>query len=258
MNYFLLLAVILFIYISFWFIASLIKERNDLADIAWGLGFVLLALTSFYFGYRAQGVSARSILVTALVTIWGLRLSGHIYLRNKGKEEDYRYKKWRQEWRCFKVRSFFQVYLLQGVLLFIISLPVLIINRAPASNLQIVDFLGLSVWVFGFLFEVVGDYQLKKFIEDPEKDGIMQSGLWSLSRHPNYFGEVVQWWGIFLISLSVSQAFFLALSPITITVLILKVSGVPLVEKRMAKKPGFEDYKRRVNKFFPLPPKKVN
>ena len=249
------MAIVLFVYVSFWFAVSLIKERNDLADLAWGLGFALLAIVSFYFGYKAQGISVRSILTTALVTIWGLRLFGHIYLRNKGKGEDYRYKKWRKEWKHFRLRSFFQVYLLQGFLLYIIALPVLVINMNPVSGLTLFDGVGLLIWIFGFSFEALADYQLKKFIQNPETSGIMQEGLWGWSRHPNYFGEVVQWLGIFLISLSVSQTFFLILSPITITVLILKVSGVPLVEKRMAKKPGFEDYKRRVNKFFPGPPK---
>lgn len=256
MNYFLLLAAILFIYMMLWFILSLIKKRNDLADIAWGLGFVLLAVVSFYINYQNYGFSLRSALVMTMVSLWGIRLALHIYFRNKGGEEDYRYKKWRKEWRFFKIRSFFQIYLLQGILLFIISLPVLMINRAPASNLQIIDFLGFSVWVFGFFFEVVGDCQLKKFIEDPEKEGVMQSGLWSLSRHPNYFGEVVQWWGFWIISIAATANPIGILGPITITFLILKVSGIPLLEKKMSQKPGFEDYKRRVNKFIPGPPKK--
>ncbi len=256
MNYFLFLAIILLIHVSFWFVISLIKKRNDLADLAWGLGFILLALVSFYFGYKTQGISTRSVLATTLVTIWGLRLSGHIYLRNKGKEEDYRYKKWRKEWKYFKIRSFFQVYLLQGFLLYIIALPVLVINMNPVSGLTFFDGIGLFIWLFGFSFEALADYQLKKFIQNPKTSGIMQEGLWGWSRHPNYFGEVVQWWGLFLISLSVTGTPLVVLGPMTITFLILKISGVPMVEKKMAQKPGFEDYKKRVNKFIPGPPKK--
>ncbi len=256
MNYFILLAIILLIYMSFWFIVSLIKKRNDLADTAWGLGFVLLALVSFYINYQNYGFSPRPILVTGMIVLWGIRLALHIHFRNRGGEEDYRYKKWREEWKYFKIRSFFQVYLLQGFLLFIISLPVLMINRVPASNLQIIDFIGLSVWIIGFLFEVIGDYQLKKFIEDPEKEGIMQSGLWKWSRHPNYFGEVVGWWGIWIISLSGTSSFLGIVAPLTITFLILKVSGIPPLEKRMSGKPGFEDYRKKTSLFFPLPPKK--
>lgn len=254
MNYFLILAIILLIYMSFWFVLSLIKKRNDLADLAWGLGFVLLAWISFYFG-SGETLSLRALLVTAMVTVWGVRLSTHIYLRNKGKEEDYRYKKWRKEWSYFKLRSFFQIYILQGILLYIIVLPALIVNMSPTSGLTLFDGVGLFIWLFGFFFEVLADYQLKRFIQNPETGGIMQKGLWGWSRHPNYFGEVVQWWGIFTISLSVSQTFLIALSPITITVLILKISGVPLLEEKMASRPGFEEYKKRVNKFFPGPSK---
>ncbi len=241
---------------SLWFIISLVKRRNDLADVAWGLGFVFLALISFYFGYQSSGFSIRSALVTALIVVWGVRLSSHVYLRNKGKGEDYRYKKWRKEWKWFRFRSFVQVYLLQGILLYLIAIPVLFINRNPVSGITILDILGASVWIFGFSFEALADYQLKEFIKDPKAEGIMQSGLWEWSRHPNYFGEVVQWWGIFIISLSVSRSFLVVLSPITITFLILKISGIPLVEKRMSKKEGFEQYKEKTSKFFPLPPKR--
>ncbi len=256
MNYYLALGIILFIYINFWFLLSLLKKRNDLADIAWGLGFVLLALVSFYINYQNYGFSLRPSLITGMVTLWGVRLALHVYFRNRGRGEDYRYKKWREEWKYFKLRSYFQVYLLQGFLLFIISLPVLMINQAPVSSLQIFDFIGFSIWIIGFLFEVIGDYQLKKFIEDPDKEGIMQSGLWKWSRHPNYFGEVIQWWGVWIVSVSATTNLFGILGPITISLLILKVSGIPLLEERMSKKPGFQEYKEKTSKFFPLPPKK--
>ncbi len=256
MNYFFFLAIVLFVYVSFWFVLSLIKKRNDLADLAWGLGFVLLALVSFYINYQSYGLSLRSGLVTGMITLWGVRLALHIYFRNRGKGEDYRYKKWREEWKYFKIRSYFQVFLLQGFLLFLISLPVLIINQAPASSLQIIDFIGFSIWIIGFSFEVIGDYQLKKFIEDPDKEGVMQSGLWKFSRHPNYFGEVAQWWGVWIVSISATANIFGVLGPITISFLILKVSGIPLLEERMSRKPGFDEYKRKTSKFFPLPPKK--
>ncbi len=255
MNYYLILALFLFIHLSLWFVVSLIKKRNDLADVAWGLGFVLLALTSFYFGYQSVGFSIESGLVTAFVTLWGLRLSGHVYLRNKGREEDYRYKKWRKEWKWFRLRSFFQIYLLQGFLLYIISLPVLAINRNP-ETFTLINKMGIVIWITGFYFEVIADCQLKKFIEDPQKEGIMQSGLWAWSRHPNYFGEVAQWWGIWILSIGFPGWILALLSPVTITFLILKVSGIPLLEKSMSQKEGFQDYKRRVNKFIPWPPSK--
>ena len=143
MNYFLILILILFIYMSLWFVVSLIKKRNDVADVAWGLGFVLLASVS-YFISEASGV--RGILVGILVSIWGLRLAWHIHARNKGKAEDYRYLAWRKEWgKWFYIRSYFQVYLLQGTLLFLIILPVLIINKSTGGGLGLLDVFGFVV-----------------------------------------------------------------------------------------------------------------
>ena len=230
MNYFILLAVFLFLYITFLFVISIIKKRNDIADIGWGLGFSLLVLISFYSNFKAEGLNLRSFLVTGLVVIWGLRLSSHIYFRNRSKEEDYRYKKWREEWgRWFYLRSYGQVYLLQGFLIYLISLPVLLINQSGQIALNLFDFIALLIWIVGFFFEVIGDYQLKKFIQDPQKEGILETGLWKYSRHPNYFGEVTQWWAIWLFSLPVFGGFFAILSPVIITILILKISGIPLL-----------------------------
>lgn len=252
MDYYLTLASVLFVYMSLWFVVSLVKKRNDVADVAWGLGFVLLAWVSFYF-FGDAGV--RGLLVNVLVSIWGLRLAWHIYTRNKGKAEDYRYLAWRKEWgQWFYLRSYAQVYLLQGFLLFLIVLPVLVINRSTGSALGWLDLLGVAVWLVGFYFEVVGDAQLARFIKDPENKGkLMQSGLWAYTRHPNYFGEVTQWWGLWLIALSVPSGVFSIIGPLTITFLILKVSGIPLLEKKMEKNPDFADYKRRVSMFIPLP-----
>lgn len=254
MNYYLTLALLLFGYMSLWFLVSVIKKRNDVADVAWGLGFVLLACTSFVL---AGGDSTRGLLVTVLVGIWGLRLAWHIHSRHRGKTEDYRYQSWRNEWgKWFYVRSYAQVYLLQGVLLFLIALPVLTINNSTGSSLGWLDLLGVVVWLIGFTFEAVGDAQLSAFMANPENKGsLMQSGLWAYTRHPNYFGEVTLWWGIWLVSLSVPNGFFTVIGPACITVLILFVSGIPMLEKKMAEHPAFAEYKRRVSVFFPLPPK---
>jgi steroid 5-alpha reductase family enzyme len=255
MDYYLTLALILFGYMSLWFVVSLIKKRNDVADVAWGLGFVLLAWISFFL---SGDFGMRGILVNGLVSIWGLRLAWHIHSRNKGKAEDYRYLAWRNEWgKWFYIRSYLQVYLLQGLLLFLIVFPVLVINKNPGLSLGWLDLAGLMVWIFAFCFEAVGDAQLARFIKNPENKGkLMQSGLWAYTRHPNYFGEVTLWWGIWLISLSVSSFWFTIIGPITITYLIIKVSGIPMLEKKMMEHPDFAEYKRRVSIFFPLPPKK--
>lgn len=255
MSYYLILAGVLFVYMTFWFVLSLIKKRNDIADIAWGLGFILMSWFSLYLSGE---YGLRSLIVCVLVSIWGLRLAIHIYERNKGKMEDYRYLAWRNEWgKWFYIRSYLQVYLLQGALLFLIVLPVLFINRSSQAELGLLDIIGVLVWLIGFYFESVGDSQLAKFIKDPLNKGkLMQSGLWAYTRHPNYFGEVTQWWGIWLIALSASVSWISIVGPLTITILILKVSGIPMLEKKMELNPEFAEYKRRVSKFFPLPPRK--
>ncbi len=256
MSYYLNLAVILFVYMNLWFIISLLKKRNDVADVAWGLGFVFLSWTSYYF-LGSGGL--RGLVVCILVSIWGLRLASHIYSRNKNKPEDPRYQTWRNDWgKWFYLRSYLQIYILQGTLLFLIVLPVLIINKNFGSSLGILDLIGIMVWLFGFYFESVGDAQLARFIKDPANKGkLMQSGLWEYTRHPNYFGEVTQWWGIWLISLSVTNGIFAVIGPLIITFLILKVSGIPLLEKNMANHPDFAEYKRRVSAFIPLPKKQI-
>ena len=254
MSYYVVIAFILFVYMSFWFIVSLFKKRNDVADIAWGLGFVLITWTSFFI---SENYNIRNLLVNILVSIWGFRLAWHIYKRNKGKVEDYRYLAWRKEWKdWFYVRSYLQIYLLQGAFLFLIILPVLIINKNTGLALNVIDGFGILIWIIGFLFESLGDAQLSNFIRNPINKGrIMQSGLWRYSRHPNYFGEVIQWWGLWLIAINTPGGWLGVIGPLTITILILKVSGIPMLEKKMAENPEFVEYKKRVSIFIPLPPK---
>jgi len=254
MNYYIALAAVLFLYMTAWFIISLLKKRNDVADIAWGLGFVLLA----WLAYCISGSACRPLLVNSLVTLWGTRLAWHIYRRNRGKPEDYRYQEWRREWKHFTLRSYLQIYMLQGFLLYLISLPVLFINHAPSSTLEWTDYAGIAVWLIGFSFESIGDRQLKDFTRDPSNKGkIIGTGLWRYSRHPNYFGEVVQWWGIFVVALSLPGSWSTVIGPLTITVLILFVSGIPLLEKKYAGRADYEEYKKRTSIFFPLPPRKT-
>ena len=253
MKYYAILAGVLLAYMSFWFVVSLIKKRNDVADVAWGLGFVLMTWVSFFLT-GTSGV--RGLLVGLLVSVWGLRLAWHIHARNRGKAEDYRYLAWRNEWgKWFYLRSYLQVYLLQGVLLFLVVSPVLLINTSVGTALGLLDVVGVVVWLIGFYFEAVGDAQLNGFIKNPANKGkLMQSGLWAYTRHPNYFGEVTQWWGIWLVALSVSGGWIGMIGPITITFLILKVSGIPMLEKKMEQHPDFAEYKRKTSAFIPMFP----
>lgn len=256
MNYYLTLALSLTVYMSLWFVVSVIRQRNDVADVAWGIGFVLMA----WMSYLLTGVSGtRGLIVSVLVSIWGLRLAWHIYARNKGKAEDYRYLAWRKEWGAwFYPRSYVQIYILQGVLLFFIVLPVLLIHQNAGPALGLLDYAGVAVWLVGFYFEAVGDMQLAQFIQNPANKGqLMQRGLWAYTRHPNYFGEVTQWWGLWLIALATPHGWLGIVGPITITYLILKVSGIPLLEQKMAENPAFDAYKKRTSMFFPLPTRPV-
>jgi steroid 5-alpha reductase family enzyme len=255
MNYYLTLALLLFVYMTAWFVVSLLKKRNDVADVAWGLGFVLLAWSSLVL---EQTFFVRSLLVVMMVTIWGSRLAWHIHRRNKGKAEDFRYLAWRKEWgKWFYLRSYFQVYFLQGVLLFCVVMPVLVINSQPAQSLGFVELMGFVIWAIGFWFESTGDVELARFLKVPTNKGkLMQSGLWQYTRHPNYFGEVTQWWGIWVIAMAAPSGIIGIIGPLTITFLILKISGIPLLEKKMAEHPDFAQYKNRVSVFIPLPPRK--
>lgn len=253
MNYYFILAVTLLCYMTLWFIVSVIKKRNDIADIAWGMGFVLMAWLSFII----SGFSLKALIVNALVTVWGVRLAIHIYIRNKDKPEDSRYLEWRKTWKNFFLRSYLQVFLLQGIFLFLISLPIIYINHSVSDSFGILEVAGLIIWGTGFYFETTGDKQLKDFMANPVNKGkLMDRGLWQYSRHPNYFGEVILWWGIFIIAISAPDSWFTIIGPMTITILILFVSGIPLLEKKYAGRPDFEKYKKQTSVFFPLPPKR--
>lgn len=255
MSIYLVSAVVLFLYMNIWFFLSLILKRNDIADTAWGVGFVVLAWTTFYI--RHTDTAYHAYVVLFFVTIWGLRLAWHITKRNIGKPEDARYNKWRKEWgRWFILRSYIQIYILQGVLLYIISIPVLFILNTSSPGSMYIYLFGCLVWCIGFAFESVGDAQLRSFLKNPKNKGtILQTGLWKYSRHPNYFGEVTQWWGIWILACSLPMGWLTIVSPITITFLIAKVSGIPMLEEHMKDKPGFVQYKEKTSKFFPLPPK---
>jgi steroid 5-alpha reductase family enzyme len=243
-------AAAVFVYMAAVFVAALIKKDNSIVDIAWGPGFIVIALLCFF---AEKAYQARPILVTGLVIIWAARLAGHIYLRNRGRGEDYRYARWRKDWgKWFILRSFFQVFMLQGLFLLLISYPIMLINYENAKGLSPLDAAGVLVWLGGFFFEVVGDEQLRRFKQREENKGrIMTTGLWRTTRHPNYFGEAAQWWGIFLLALPLPRGWTAVISPLVITFLLLKVSGVTMLEKKYAGNKEFADYAGRTNAFFP-------
>jgi steroid 5-alpha reductase family enzyme len=254
-NYVLSAALAVLLYMSIIFIIALSKKDNSLADIAWGGGFILVAGLTFLL---EKSYTERQLLANALVFIWAIRLAVHISFRNKKRGEDFRYAQWRAIWgRWFVPRTYLQVFLLQGFFLVLISYSVILINHSAESGLTLLDILGFILWLVGFFFEAIGDWQLLKFKRNPANTGkVMNLGLWKYTRHPNYFGEATIWWGIFLIALSVKNGWTAAISPLLITFLLLKVSGVPLLEKKYSRNPDYAQYARKTSVFIPWPPKK--
>jgi len=247
-------ALILFFYMTALFLFAMQRQDNSIADVAWGLGFILVAWSTLFLD---GSFTPRQLIASLLVFIWGLRLSVRIYLRNRGKGEDVRYRQWREKWgKSFIIRSYIQVFILQGCILLLNVSPVLVINTYDSGNPGLLDFLGVFLWVLGFCFESLSDWQLDRFIKDPGNRGkIIDRGLWRYSRHPNYFGEVTMWWGLYVLALSVPRGWISIIGPLTITFMILFVSGIPMTEKLMEKNPAFADYKKRTSIFIPWFPK---
>jgi len=243
-------------YMTAIWLLSLTLRNASIVDVFWGLGFVVLAFVYFAGG---DGFIGRKVLITTLVAIWGLRLSLHILRRNWGKGEDYRYRDWRERaGGRFWWKSFFQVFVLQGVLLWLISAPLLAAQFYDSpDNFTAVDILGALVWGVGFYFESVGDWQLARFKSDPANRGkVMRTGLWRYTRHPNYFGDATVWWGLFIIAAATGEGAWSVFSPILMTFLLLRVSGVALLERKQAEtKPGYREYIESTSAFLPWFPR---
>ena len=255
--YFISILLGLFSYFFVLFIIGSRQNNHSIVDIGWGFGFMLVSLATF-FSLSIPG--SKNLIMTLLVSVWGLRLSYHILMRNLGKPEDARYTALRKRWgtRWVSCKAFINVYLLQMGLLFLISLPIQLVNHQPLKELSFLDSAGMILWGIGFLFEAVGDAQLKAFLRKPNHKGkVMTSGIWSITRHPNYFGEVVIWWGLMVMAITVPFGVFSIVSPVIITYLLLFVSGVPLLEKKYQDRPDFIAYSKRTSLFFPWFPKKM-
>lgn len=234
---------------------SLWRKDMSVVDAFWGLGFMAVA---YHWFVRLDEPSLRQFAVVYLVTLWGLRLAAHIFIRSAGKPEDPRYTAFRNDWKEKTWwLSYFKVFLLQGGLMLTISLPVLVILQDSSTTFTCINVIGLLLWFLGFAFETSADYQLYTFKKNPANKGkVMQSGLWYYSRHPNYFGEVCVWWGIFLISLGTSPWYISIIGPILITYLLLRVSGITMMEKRYAGNDAYTFYKQNTSPFFPWWPRK--
>ena len=237
-------------------LVSLVMTDASIVDIIWGAGFVLVAATSAVVG---DGFSDRRYLLLVLVGVWGLRLSGYLAWRNIGHGEDYRYQAMRRHHGPrFGLISLLVVFGLQGVLVWVVSLPVQLAATAEEpADLGPLAAAGVAVWLVGLVFEAGGDAQLARFRRDPANTGVvLDRGLWRLTRHPNYFGDFCVWWGIFLVAAETVPGRWGIVGPVVMSVLLLRVSGVAMLEKTIAdRRPGYVDYAERTSTFFPRPPR---
>ncbi len=237
-------------------IVSVILKNVSIVDLFWGLGFV--AVNTFYFS-NTEFTPTKMILLV-LVNLWGLRLSIYLAWRNIGKGEDFRYKEFRKKYgeKNYWWISFFQTFLLQGMLMWIISMTLYGVNQYSTSQtLNLIDYVAVFVWLIGFVFEAGGDMQLAKFKNNPVNKGkVLNTGFWHYTRHPNYFGDSAVWWGYALLCLS-SGSYSLVAGSVIMTLLIIKVSGVALLEKSLkTQKPEYAEYVRQTSSFLPWFPKK--
>ncbi|MFJ2746127.1 DUF1295 domain-containing protein [Streptomyces sp. NPDC087440] len=232
---------------------------HRVVDAAWGVGFAAVAAVSYVVSGASAGDDGRRLVILALTCVWGLRLALHIAWRGRGHGEDPRYEKMLSkapEGRRNRY-AFRMVYLLQGALVWLVSLPVQAGMYAPGA-IGWVGWAGCALWAVGLYFEAVGDRQMARFKADPANKGkIMDRGLWSLTRHPNYFGDFCVWWGIFLVAAgSWGVAGLTVVGPLVMSYLLIWGSGKRLLERSMAQRPGFREYAARTNGFFPWAPRK--
>ena len=250
------LAAVSFMMVLGW-VVSLVQRNVTIVDSLWGLGFIIIAWLSVS---NTTGYTGRGLLLAVLTTIWGLRLTFHLVQRNWAQPEDPRYAVWRKaSGNRFWLSSLIKVFLLQALFMWAIGLALQFgIASVEPGRFTWLDGIGLLLWCVGFAFETVADFQLARFKSDPSNaKRVMQQGLWALSRHPNYFGEVVLWWGIFVIVLATPGSGWTIISPLIISTVLLKMTGVPLTEKHIAKnRPGYDHYIATTNAFFPWFPKK--
>jgi steroid 5-alpha reductase family enzyme len=245
--------VLVLMLVAFW--VGVRVRRHDGVDVVWGLGFVLIAVVT---SVLADGPVWRRVLVTTLVAVWGLRLAWHIHRRNRGRTEDRRYVELLARAPGNpNVYALYSVYLLQGVVMWVVSLPVQVAQYGDGTWV-VVPF-GVALWLVGFAFETIGDAQLARFTADSSnRRNVLDTGLWRYTRHPNYFGDACVWWGFFVLSCHEWVGLVTVVGPAAITYLLARGTGKPLLEKSIrARRPGYAEYVERTSGFFPRPPKKA-
>jgi steroid 5-alpha reductase family enzyme len=248
--------VVILIMVVTW-VVSLPLKNASIVDIIWGFGFVAITWT---LTFSIDGDSARQWLITILISIWGLRLSVYLFRRNHGKGEDWRYVRMRKKYGAkFPIVSLFTVFLLQAAVMWVVSLPIQFAHGDDSPSIGPIAVMGLMVWLVGVAFESVGDAQLARFKKNPANAGkVMNTGLWALTRHPNYFGDAVMWWGIAIIAAETGSGVIGFIGPVVMTFFLMRVSGVPMLEASLVKRrEGYAEYVAQTSAFFPRPPKKL-
>lgn len=257
-NYYLGILIVVFIYFLIIFIVAQKIKNNSIVDIGWGFGFCLISLYNILYITINNIDNTISIVVSILIIIWGLRLFLYLGIRNIHKPEDFRYLAMRKKWGNHPtINAFFKVFMFQGLFMLLIASSIYISFLNTNSINYICLVIGVIIYIIGLFFESVGDWQLRSFIKKKENKGhIIKSGLWKITRHPNYFGEVMIWWGIWIIIVFTNYGYLAIISPLTITFLLLFVSGIPMLEKKYKDNEEFLAYAKKTSSFFPWFPKK--
>ncbi|MCE2735661.1 MAG: DUF1295 domain-containing protein [Ilumatobacteraceae bacterium] len=244
------------IMVSTWLLSVIIKNAS-IVDIVWGAGF---AITSWVLALTVDGDSGRQLLLAVMVGVWGTRLALYLAKRNIGHGEDWRYKAMRKKaGKKFTYSSLVTVFGLQGALMWVVSLPVQFGNGDSSPGVGPLAVIGIMVWLVGLSFEAIGDFQLARFKRDPNNAGkVMDQGLWSLTRHPNYFGDALLWWGIGIVGAETGSGVIGFIGPVAMTFFLLRISGVPMLERSLSRRrEGYAEYAARTSQFIPRPPKKI-
>lgn len=250
--------VIFGLMVSMW-VVSVVFTDASLVDLAWGVGFVVVA---WAMRLTSEGDPALQNLLVALATVWGVRLSTYLAIRNLGHGEDRRYARMRRRWGSrFWLVSLFTVFLLQGAVMWVVSLPLQLGQSEPDAGIGLLAVVGAGVWSFGMFFEVVGDWQLRRFKNDPSNDGkILATGLWGWTRHPNYFGDACVWFGLALVASEIRgwAALISLISPIVMSFFLVGVSGKAMLERDLIRRrPDYAAYVASVPGFVPRPPRRT-
>ncbi len=247
MIFSIIISVLFFVHIFFLF--ALVRKNFAVIDIGWGLGIILIAIVS----YLHNPLSIKNAVLLMMVVIWGVRLALYIFARSRGKGEDSRYTHFREMWQPHpNIHAYFKVFIGQGILMVVVSLPVSTAMATSAAELSVLNWLGILIWGLGLTFEIWADSYMAWWKSRPEHRGsICTTGPWKFCRFPNYFGEASVWYGIYLAGFSLNSSWSI-LGPLTINFLLLKVTGVPPLERSLIKRPGYEEYARRVPRFVPF------